>query len=99
MMLNENTPSIPDGLTHRQLAHLFDSAISEPSFHGNDSGEVEQLNDEIREWTLRSQNLLHHISKQADALGEQRSAQQLMALGSFRTHVMFALQALKASQI
>ena len=99
MTFNENTPSIPDGLTHRQLAHLFDTAISEPSFYGDEPEESEQLNDEIREWLLHSQTLLHLISKQADTLGERRSAQQVMALGSFRTHVMFAIQALKASQL
>ena len=87
--------SIPDALSHRELTSLMETAQKD----------VEVLLDEenpliadLQTWAEGTQLLLQRISQQGDRIGASHSPQQAMALGSFRTHLILGLQALKASQ-
>ena len=87
--------TIPDGLSHRQLNDLLHAAVPDAVVPEGDS---DQLVNELTAWARETHHLLQRLSRESDAVGRNRSPQQMMALGSFRTHLMLGLQALQASQ-
>ena len=94
-MSNNKSPSLPDRLSHRQLKAMLQSAPAERTC----SDPVQDpLADELLTWTPLTKQLLQTLEQQGTAIGEHRSSEQMMALGSFRTHLMLGLQALKAAQ-
>ncbi|WP_037990740.1 hypothetical protein [Synechococcus sp. CC9616] len=86
---------IPDALSHRDLAGLLQGAPREMEACASD---VDPLSDELKIWAEQTQHLLQRISAHGDAVAQGRSPQQVMALGSCRTHMALGLQALKAAQ-
>ena len=94
-MDNFDPSSIPDGFSHRQLSNMLQSALPDAVVPEDDS---DQLVNDLTAWALGTQHLLQRLSQESDAIGRNRSPQQVMALGSFRTHLMLGLQALQASQ-
>lgn len=58
----------------------------------------ESTNQKLRHWCRDTMELLDNMAANPENFGLNRSTQQVMALGSFRTHLMLGLQALKASQ-
>lgn len=50
------------------------------------------------EWLERVSDVLQEVEDNAAQVAQGRTAEQMMALGSFRTHLLLSLQALKAAQ-
>ena len=95
-MNRDDAASLPGVLSHRQLNQGLAIAMQEsstPADEGNDT-----LSAELERWANHTRFLLQRMAHEGDAIGSHRSPQQVMALGSFRTHLMLGLQALKASQ-
>ena len=95
-MNRDDAPSIPDFLSHRQLNQWLETAMQETSTPAEESNDT--LSAELERWADQTSFLLQRMAHEGDAIGSDRSPQQVMALGSFRTHLMLGLQALKASQ-
>ena len=95
-MNRDDAPTIPDALSHRQLYQWLESAVQDPSTSAPE--EMDTLTAELAHWAGQTRSLLQRISQEGESIGAQRSPHQVMALGSFRTHLVLALQALKASQ-
>ena len=94
-MNRDDAPPIPDALSHRQLNRLLETAMQESSTPAKESNDI--LSAELKR-ANHTRFLLQRMAHKGDAIGSDRSPQQVMALGSFRTHLMLGLQALKASQ-
>ena len=58
----------------------------------------ELLRAALSAWVDQSQELLRWIESQGDAVSDTRSPKQVMALGSFRTHLVMGLKALRYSE-
>ena len=86
---------IPDALSHRHLAGLLQTAPKEVEAPAS---EVDPIAEDLRSWAEQTQQLLQRITAHGEALGHGRSPQQVMALGSCRTHMILGLQALRAAQ-
>ena len=86
----------PDALSHRDLSGLLKAALKDVDI--DVFLEADPLADDLQAWSEQTQQLLQRISDHGDAVGHHRSPQQVMALGSFRTHMMLGLQALRAAQ-
>ena len=95
-MNRDDALSIPDALSHRQLNKLLANARQESSIPVDES--KDSLSAELERWVNHTRFLLQRMTHKGDDIGSNRSPQQLMALGSYRTHLMLGLQALKASQ-
>ena len=95
-MNRDDAPSIPDSLSHRQLNQWLETAMQETSTPAEESNDT--LSAELERWANHTRFLLQRMAREGDAIGSDRSPQHVMALGSFRTHLMLGLQALKASQ-
>lgn len=95
-MNRNDAPTILDALSHRQLNQWLESAVKDPSTSAAE--EIDTLTPELARWAGQTRSLLQRIAQEGESIGAQRSPQQVMALGSFRTHLVLALQALKASQ-
>ena len=85
--------SIPDALSHKDLAKLLNTAAKESS--------VEYIEQEDRlplttDWEARIKAVLEEVTSQSERAAKGKTVDQMMALGSFRTHLMLSLQALKA---
>lgn len=94
--MNPNdTGMIPDALSHRVLSGLLQTAHKDVDVI---SADVDPLADDLQRWAQQTQQLLQAIAEQGQTVSQHRSPQQLMALGSFRTHLMLGLQALRAAQ-
>ena len=95
-MNRDDAPTIPDALSHRQLYQWLESAVQDPSTSAPE--EMDTLTAELAHWAGQTRSLMQRISQEGESIGAQRSPHQVMALGSFHTHLVLALQALKASQ-
>ena len=95
-MNRDDAPAIPDARSHRQLNQWLSTAMQESSTPAEESNDT--LSVELECWANHTRYLLQHMAQEGDAIGSGRSPRQVMALGSFRTHLMLGLQALKASQ-
>ena len=95
-MNRDAAPLIPDALSHRQLNQWLESAGQE-RFRSS-AEDQDALSADLAEWAGQTRTLLRRMAEEGDSIGTERSPQQVMALGSFRTHLMLGLQALKASQ-
>ena len=95
-MNRDDALSIPDALSHRQLNQWLATARQESSTPVDESND--SLSAELERWANHTRFLLQRMEYEGDANGSHRAPKQLMALGSFRTHLMLGLQALKASQ-
>ena len=74
-------------------------AAADPSAvpEGRLSGD-ELLRAALSAWADQTQELLRWIESQGDAVSDTRSPKQVMALGSFRTHMVMGLKALRYSE-
>ena len=95
-MNQDDALSIPEALSHRQLNQWLGTAVQEFSTSADEVDDT--FSPELERWANHSRFLLQRMARERDAIGSHRSPQQLMALGSFRTHLMLGLQALMASQ-
>ena len=60
--------------------------------------EDELLRAALSAWADQTKELLEWIESQGDAVSDTRSAKQVMALGSFRTHLVMGLKALRYAE-
>ncbi|MEC8442297.1 MAG: hypothetical protein VXZ59_08260 [Cyanobacteriota bacterium] len=102
-MTRDDPPFIPDALSHRQLNQLLKMAQRSAPHTAHaagqqGSGDARSLDLDLDRWATLTRQLLQQIAQEGDGLGAHRSSQQVMALGSFRTHLMLGLQALKAAR-
>ncbi len=95
-MNRDDAPLIPDALSHRQLNQWLETAGQE-RFRSS-AEDQDALSADLADWAGKTRTLLRRLAEEGDSIGIERSPQQVMALGSFRTHLMLGLQALKASQ-
>ena len=65
---------------------------------GQDIDEDELLRAALSAWTDQTRELLQWIDQQGDAVSESRTPKQVMALGSFRTHLVMGLKALRYAE-
>ena len=89
---------IPDEISHRTLIDLLKSAQKDLSTDTSQNAETDLINLKLRRWSDETIELLNNMAATPESFGINRTTQQVMALGSFRTHLMLGLQALKASQ-
>ena len=84
--------NIPDSVSFKQLASLLSEAPAQspqPEAQADPAMSVD--------WSERVQALLQEVEQSSEQASQGKSSQQVMALGSFRTHLWLGLQALKAS--
>ena len=101
--MRDESPFIPDALSHRQLSQLLKTAQRSAPQSTNAADQQggsddPSLDQDLNRWATHTRRLLRQIAQEGDGAGAHRSPQQVMALGSFRTHLMLGLQALKAAQ-
>jgi hypothetical protein len=60
--------------------------------------EDELLRAALSAWADQTKELIQWIENRGDSLGTTRSPKQLMALGSFRAHMVMGLKALKFAE-
>ena len=65
---------------------------------GQDIDEDELLRAALSAWSDQTRELLQWIDQQGDAVSESRTPKQVMALGSFRTHLVMGLKALRYAE-
>tara|TARA_Y100001968_G_scaffold173414_1_gene158792 strand:- start:473 stop:715 length:243 start_codon:yes stop_codon:yes gene_type:complete len=61
--------------------------------------EEERFKKLIHNWKESSKEIVNHLSKYKELLGEGKEVNSLMALGAMEVHIAMAMQALKASKI
>ena len=94
-MNSNNSPSCPDRISHGELKAMIQSA---PVESRRSDPVLDDFTADLSSWSTLTQQLLQSIVEEGDVIGQHHSPQQMMALGSFRTHLMLSLQALKAAQ-
>jgi hypothetical protein len=97
------TQPVPEAISHRQLAHLLQSAVAEPQAAGPAEPEAgaersRELEALLQAYGQLSVRLLRSFEAAGDDLGRGRTPRQMMAMGALRAHAQMALQALAASQ-
>ena len=93
----DEASTTPEAMSFLQLQKLMQSAKLE-----NELAETpadHRIDSQFDDWVESTQDLLKIIRKSSDSLAMNRNPQQLMALGSFQTHLYLSLQALKASRL
>ena len=85
-------------MSHRTLNELLQSAHKDPDNDHSQQSDADRADLRLRRWIDETNALLKSMASTPESYGINRTAQQVMALGSFRTHMMLGLQALKASQ-
>ena len=81
-------PLVPDALSRQQLSSLLKAATEGAEARLQSIDEDELLRAALSAWADQTKELLQWIESQGDAVSETRSAKQVMALGSFRTHLV-----------
>ena len=91
-------PFVPDALSHQQLNALLKAATDTSIVPEGQLSDDELLRAALSAWADQTQELLRWIEGQGDAVGHTRTPKQVMALGSFRTHLVMGLKALRYSE-
>lgn len=94
----ENDRMIPDAVSHRTLMALHQAADQEVVAESNLDELAGPLNETLLSWSEDTKKLLSSMASNPEPFGSNRTARQVMAFGSFRTHLILGLQALQASQ-
>ena len=91
-------PSVPDALSRHQLSALLKAAMEGTQARMSSIDEDELLRAALSAWADQTKELLQWLESQGDAVSDTRSAKQVMALGSFRTHLVMGLKALRYAE-
>ena len=91
-------PFVPDALSHQQLNALLRAAMDTSAVPEGQLSDDELLRAALSAWADQTQELLRWIEGQGDAVSDTRTPKQVMALGSFRTHLVMGLKALRYSE-
>ena len=79
-------------------AAIHGGRSSRQQIGSQDIDEDELLRAALSAWTDQTRELLQWIDQQGDAVSESRTSKQVMALGSFRTHLVMGLKALRYAE-
>ena len=74
------------------------AAIESASDNNNQIEEDEMLRAALSAWVDQTKELLKWIEQQGELLSETRNPKQMMALGSFKTHIIMGIKALKYAE-
>ena len=85
---------IPGAVSFKELSSLLKAAGSAAA--AEEGSAAEQVNFD---WADRVSALLKEVERSSSSAAEGKTVEQVMALGSFRTHLMLGLQALRAADI
>ena len=85
-------PEVPSAISFKELSSLL-KAASQPVL-AEKASTMESISFD---WAERIAALLKEVEQSSSLAAEGRTPQQVMALGSFRTHLLLSLQALKAA--
>lgn len=88
-------PLVPDALSREQLAVLWLAAKGKCEQDFNDD---EVLRAALAAWSDQACELLDLLEQNGNTVGDTRTPQQVMALGSFRSHLIMGLKALVVSE-
>ena len=94
----DSDPFVPDALSHQQLSALLRAAMDTSVLPEGQLSDDELLRAALTAWADQTQELLRWIEGQGDAVSDTRTPKQVMALGSFRTHLVMGLKALRYSE-
>ena len=86
-------------MSHHQLSALLKAASR--AFQNDQDipiNDDELLRAALSAWADQTSELLQWIESQGDSVGDSRTPKQVMALGSFRTHLVMGLKALRYSE-
>ena len=92
----DEASSTPEAMSFLQLQKFMHSAKLE-----NELIEPQvdpKIDSQLDSWVESTHDLLQTLRKSGNSLATNRNPQQLMALGSFQTHLLLSLQALKAAK-
>ncbi len=84
---------IPNAVSFKELNSLLHGALP-VSCENTESSEPISL-----DWDERIKSLLKEIETSSAQVAAEKTTDQVMALGSFRTHLMLSLQALEAANL
>ena len=85
---------IPGAVSFKELSSLLKAAGSAAAAEEGSAAETVNF-----DWADRVSALLKEVERSSSAAAEGKTVEQVMALGSFRTHLMLGLQALRAADI
>ena len=85
---------IPGAVSFKELSSLLKTAGSAAAAEEGSAAEAVNF-----DWADRVSALLKEVERSSSAAAEGKTVEQVMALGSFRTHLMLGLQALRAADI
>ena len=91
-------PLVPDALSRQQLSSLLKAATEGAEARLQSIDEDELLRAALSAWADQTKELLQWLELQADSVSQSRTAKQVMALGSVRTHMVMSLKALRYSE-
>ena len=91
-------PSVPDALSRHQLSALLKAAMEGTQARMASIDEDELLRAALSAWADQTKELLQWIESQGDEVSDTRTPKQVMALGSFRTHLVMWLKALRYAE-
>ena len=91
-------PSVPDALSRHQLSALLKAAMEGTQARMSSIDEDELLRAALSAWADQTKELLQWLESQGDDVSDTRSPKQVMALGSFRTHLVMGLKALRYAE-
>ena len=97
-LIIEPDPSVPDALSRQQLSNWLRAASDDNGLEPSRLDEDELLRAALSAWADQTKELLQWVESQGDDVGKTRSTRQVMALGSFRTHLVMGLKALRYSE-
>ena len=85
-------PEVPSAVSFKELSSLLKAASQ--SVPAEKASTTESVSFD---WAERIAALLKEFEQSSSLAAEGKTPQQVMALGSFRTHLLLSLQALKAA--
>ena len=85
---------IPGAVSFKELSSLLKAAGSAAAAEVGSAAETVNF-----DWADRVSALLKEVERSSSSAAEGKTVEQVMALGSFRTHLMLGLQALRAADI
>ena len=85
-------PEVPSAVSLKELSSPLKAASQ-----SGPAGKASATESISFDWAERIAALLKEVEQSSSLAAEGRTPQQVMALGSFRTHLLLSLQALKAA--
>tara|TARA_B100000214_G_scaffold114745_1_gene81008 strand:+ start:1557 stop:1868 length:312 start_codon:yes stop_codon:yes gene_type:complete len=98
----ENNQFPKKAISHKELNSFLIKAKKDFSsinnLEFNETKEIDEFNDLIKNWTESSQKILTTLNEGKKVLAKNKNPKSLMAFGAMGAHINMALQALKATE-